>query len=72
MKADGQYTLLYDSGPSTPDGRAHFPRMEWIADRPDQFSINTFLPPNVHLFGRIDNVHPFVIWPTSGPKPISE
>ncbi len=61
----GSYTLLYDSGPSTPDNRAHFPKMPWIADRPEEFSINTFLPPNVHLFGRIDNVHPFSIWPTS-------
>jgi Rieske 2Fe-2S family protein len=65
LKSEGNYTLLYDSGPSTPDNRPHLPKMEWIADKPDEFSINTFLPPNVHLFGRIDNVHPFTIWPTS-------
>jgi phenylpropionate dioxygenase-like ring-hydroxylating dioxygenase large terminal subunit len=65
FRGSGQYTLHYDSGPSTPDGRAHFPKMKWIEDKPELFSINTFLPPNVQLFGRIDNVHPFVMWPTS-------
>jgi len=65
LKENGGYIFGYDSGPSTVSGEPMFGRIPWLADKPKMFSISGFLRPNFTLFGRIDDVHPFVSWPVA-------
>ena len=65
LKEHGGYVFGYDSGPSTVTGEPMFGCIPWLKDRPKKFSISGFLRPNFTLFGRIDDVHPFVSWPLS-------
>ena len=48
-----------------PGGESLIGPMPWLADRPENFAVAARLSPNMHLFARVDNVHPFVIWPLS-------
>ena len=63
LKEHGGYVFGYDSGPSTLTGEPMFGRIPWLADKSKMFSISGYLRPNFTLFGRIDDVHPFVSWP---------
>ena len=63
LKEHGGYVFNYDSGPSTVTGEPMFGYIPWLKDRPKKFSISGYLRPNLTLFGRIDDVHPFVSWP---------
>lgn len=62
---DGSYVISYNSGPSTMSGEPVFGKMPWLADKPDDFSVETFVPPNFTFFARIDDVHPTITWPLS-------
>jgi phenylpropionate dioxygenase-like ring-hydroxylating dioxygenase large terminal subunit len=61
----GAFTAFYDAKPMTWDQNSRFGSMPWIADRGENFACSGHLNPNVHLFARCDNVHPFIIWPVT-------
>ena len=65
LKEHGGYIFSYDSGPSTVTGEAMFGYIPWLKDKLKRFPISGFLRPNFTLFGRIDDVHPFLSWPIS-------
>jgi choline monooxygenase len=61
----GGYVVEYNSGPSTLSKAPVFGKMPWMEDRPMEFSTGGLLAPNFTLFGRVDDVHPYVTWPVS-------
>jgi phenylpropionate dioxygenase-like ring-hydroxylating dioxygenase large terminal subunit len=65
LRPDGVVTYFYKAGAPVPDGKSLFGRMDWIAERGDDFACTARLPPNAHLFGRCDSVRYLVIWPTA-------
>lgn len=38
-------------------------KMPWFADRPDSFAVRGYVPPNMQVFVRIDQVRALVTWP---------
>ncbi len=61
----GGYVAEYNSGPSTFSKKPVFGRMPWMEDKPESYSVSGLLAPNFTLFGRVDDVHPYVTWPLS-------
>jgi phenylpropionate dioxygenase-like ring-hydroxylating dioxygenase large terminal subunit len=61
----GGYVAEYNSGPSTFSKKPVFGRMPWMEDKPESYSVAGLLAPNFTLFGRVDDVHPYVTWPLS-------
>ncbi len=61
----GVVSYYYKSAPATPDGISLFGRMPWISDRGDDLGCTFRMPPNTHMFARIDGIRYLVIWPTS-------
>lgn len=57
------FTAFYNAKPMTADGKSRFGKMPWLADRPETFACSAHIAPHMHLFARIDNVHPFLMWP---------
>ena len=57
------FTAYYDAKPMTADGASRFGVMPWIAERGERFACSAHIAPNMHLFARCDNVHPFLMWP---------
>lgn len=62
-RPDGGYVSEYNSGPSTFSGQPVFGPIPWLEGKPLEYSVSGLLPPNFTLFGRIDTVHPYVVWP---------
>ena len=65
LRSRGRTLMRYEGSPMTPGGESLVGRIPWLDDQPDNFALAAHLSPNVQLFARIDNVHPFVIWPLS-------
>ena len=57
------FTAYYDAKPMTADGKGRFDKMPWLEGKSDRFACSAHIAPNMHLFARSDNVHPFVMWP---------
>lgn len=62
-RAHGGYVAEYNSGPSTPSGKPVFGRMPWLDDKAENFATAGRLEPNFILFARVDDIHPYVVWP---------
>lgn len=57
------FTAYYDAKPMTYDGTSRFGKMPWLADKSERYACSAHLAPNMHMLARVDNVHPFIIWP---------
>lgn len=57
------FTAFYDAKPMTADGVSRFGKMPWLEDRSERFACSAHIAPNMHLFARVDNVHPFLMLP---------
>ena len=68
VKEKGGFSSFYDAAPDTPDSESLFGQMPWLADKPMSFAYTGYLAPNFHIFGRVDESHPMVIWPLSPSK----
>jgi Rieske 2Fe-2S family protein len=66
----GAFTAFYSGKPMTWDNASRFGIMPSLVERNygEDFACAGHLSPNVQLFGRSDNVHPFVIWPLTPTK----
>jgi phenylpropionate dioxygenase-like ring-hydroxylating dioxygenase large terminal subunit len=54
--------------PLTPDGKSRFPRLPWMEGYEEDYAMSCRIPPNMHLFERIDQVLIITIWPISVDK----
>ena len=68
VKENGGFSSFYDAAPDTPDSKSLFGQMPWLADKPMSFAYTGYLPPHFHMFGRVDESHPMVIWPLAPDK----
>lgn len=59
----GWVEASHRAGAATPDGRRRFPKMPWLEDRGDDYAKTCRIPPNMHLFERVDQVLIITIWP---------
>jgi choline monooxygenase len=57
------FTAYYEAKPMTKEGKSHFGKMPWMAERSEGFACSAHVAPHMHLFARSDNVHPFLMWP---------
>jgi len=64
-RRNGGYFRSYGDGPASLSKKPPFGKMPWLEDKPDSYSLMGLLPPNFTMFARIDDVHPFIVWPTS-------
>lgn len=64
------FTAYYDAKPMTADGKTRFGIMPWLEGKHkhERFACSAHIAPNMHLFARCDNVHPFVMWPLGESK----
>lgn len=62
-KGRAAFNAYYDARPMVPDGKSRFGNMPWLQDKSERFACSAHIAPNMHLFARCDNVHPFVMWP---------
>lgn len=69
-KGKGAFTAFYSGKPMTWDNQSRFGVMPAVLERGggEDFACGGHLSPNVQLFARCDNVHPFVIWPLTPTK----
>lgn len=65
LKDNGGMTIWYETRTQTPGGEPLFNKMPWLQDRDFSFACTGFTPPNFTIFGRIDHVRTFVVWPLS-------
>ncbi len=68
VKENGGFSSFYDAAPDTPNSESLFGQMPWLADKPMSFAYTGYLAPNFHIFGRVDESHPMVIWPLAPDK----
>ncbi len=69
LRPDGGVSYYYQSAPATPDGKSLFGRMPWMPEEhTDSFGGTFRLPPNTHMFARIDQIRYLVIWPKGADK----
>jgi choline monooxygenase len=65
----GRVTYAYKAAPQTPDGKSLVGRMPWMPDSIGDDHGNTYrMPPNMHMFARIDMVEQVIIWPIAVDK----
>ena len=57
------FNAYYDARPMVPDGKSRFGIMPWLEGKTERFACSAHIAPNMHLFARCDNVHPFLMWP---------
>src|SRR6185437_14040541 len=62
-REQGGYLAEYNSGPSTPSGKPVFGKMPWMEGKDNNFATAGRLAPNFTYFARVDDVHPYVVWP---------
>ncbi len=61
----GRVNYDYKAAPAAPGGKSLFGRMPWLGEGYDNsFGATVRIPPNAHMFARIDQVRYIVIWPT--------
>lgn len=65
LRRKGGYFRSYGDGPTSLSKKPPFGKMPWLQDKPDSYSLMGLLPPNFTMFARIDDVHPFIVWPLS-------
>lgn len=62
---NGRVGYYHKTAPATPEGKSQFGRMPWLDPELDNsFGGTVRMPPNVHMFARIDQVRYIVVWPT--------
>lgn len=60
----GRVNYYHKAAPSAPGGKSLFGRLPWLGEEYDNsFGGTVRIPPNTHLFARIDQVRHVVIWP---------
>ena len=59
----GAFTAEYKTKTQAPDGIPLFGLIPWLAERGEDFAMNGYLPPNMSLFIRCDNVNNYITWP---------
>ena len=64
----GAFTAEYKTKTQAPDGIPLFGMIPWLAERGDNFAMNGYLPPNMSLFIRCDNVNNYTTWPLGPDK----
>ncbi len=64
----GAFTAQYKTKTQAPDGIPLFGMIPWLARHGDDFAMNGFLPPNMSLFVRCDNVNNYTTWPLAPDK----
>ena len=60
------FNAYYDARPMVSDGKSRFGMMPWLEGlegKTERFACSAHIAPNMHLFARCDNVHPFIMWP---------
>ncbi len=68
LREHGSVSYYHTAAPAAPGGKSLFGRMPWLGDEYDNSFGGTFrMPPNAHMFARIDQVRYIVIWP-NGPS----
>ncbi len=65
VKEKGGFSSFYTGAPDTPDGKTLVGKLPWLEDKPMNLAYSGYLAPNFHVFGRIDEIHPMVVWPLS-------
>jgi choline monooxygenase len=65
----GRVTYEYKAAPQTPEGKTLVGRMPWLGDEKGNDLGHTYrMPPNMHMFARIDMVEQVLIWPVAVDK----
>ena len=64
----GAFTAEYKTKTQAPDGIPLFGMIPWLAERGEDFAMNGYLPPNMSLFIRCDNVNNYTTWPLGPDK----
>ncbi len=64
----GAFTAEYKTKTQAPDGIPLFGMIPWLAARGEDFAMNGYLPPNMSLFVRCDNVNNYTTWPLAPDK----
>ena len=64
----GGFSCFFEAAPGTPGGKSLFGKMPWMRDKPESFECSGYMAPNFHLFARVDEVHPMIVWPLSSAK----
>jgi Rieske 2Fe-2S family protein len=62
------FTAYYDAKPMTYEGKSLFGPMPWMQDQSERYACSAHVAPNMHMLARVDNVHPFIIWPLGGDR----
>jgi len=57
------FNAYYDARPMVADSKSRFGIMPWLEGKTERFACSAHIAPNMHLFARCDNVHPFLMWP---------
>ena len=65
LKSRGEFYMQYSAGPPTPHAEPLLGKMPWLEDQPESYASTAFLSPNLTIFGRIDCVRLFTVWPQS-------
>ena len=65
LKSRGEFYMEYSAGPPTPNAEPLLGKMPWLEDQPVSYASTGFLAPNLTIFGRIDCVRMFTVWPQS-------
>ena len=68
LKSRGGYSSFFNAAPDTESGKSLFGKAPWLEDQPESFGCTGFLSPNMHIFARIDEVHPMISWPVAPNK----
>lgn len=63
LKPNGGIRIDYASAPAVPGGKSLFGTLPWLADQPESFAVMGYLPPNLHLVARSDQIRVLVTWP---------
>ena len=59
----GAFTAEYKTKTQAPNGIPLFGTIPWLTERGEDFAMNGYLPPNMSLFIRCDNVNNYITWP---------
>ena len=68
LREQGGFASTYSTPTQSPDGRALFGLIPWLADRGERFAMNGFMAPNVLIFARADNSRVYTSWPIAPDK----
>ncbi|MGX8014202.1 aromatic ring-hydroxylating oxygenase subunit alpha (plasmid) [Mesorhizobium sp. ORM8.1] len=67
LRPRGGNSMSYEAAPTAPGAKRLYPKMPWLEDKDDAFSVSGYMWPNFSVFGRIDSNRVLVAMPL-GPK----